>query len=126
MTAAALSAITSPDEMLPRMKDTLRGLVPEFEIPRKARLAAEINRLKKDKNAVILGHNYMEPALFNTIPDFVGDSLELCRQAARTNADIIVFCGVKFMAETAKVLNPNKLVLLPSMRAGCSLAASIT
>jgi len=123
---AALSDITSPDEMRSRMKDMLRSLVPEFEIPHKARLAAEINRLKREKNAIILGHNYMEPALFNTIPDIVGDSLELCRQAARTQADIIVFCGVKFMAETAKVLNPTKQVLLPSLRAGCSLAASIT
>jgi quinolinate synthase len=112
--------------MYAKMKSTLGHVVPEFEMPRKARLAAEINRLKREKNAVILGHNYMEPALFNTIPDFVGDSLELCRQAARTNADIIVFCGVKFMAETAKVLNPTKTVLLPSTKAGCSLAASIT
>jgi quinolinate synthase len=75
---------------------------------------------------VILGHNYMEPALYHSIPDYVGDSLELSRVAARTNADIIVFCGVKFMAETAKILNPTKTVLIPSMKAGCSLAASIT
>jgi len=112
--------------MLSKMKEMLRDVVPAFELPHKARLAAEINRLKREKNAVILGHHYMEPALFNTIPDFVGDSLELSRQAARTNADIIVFCGVKFMAETAKVLNPTRMVLLPSLRAGCSLAASIT
>ncbi|HJW82671.1 MAG TPA: quinolinate synthase NadA [Anaerolineae bacterium] len=123
---AALSGVTSADEMLAGMQATLGQVVPEFELPRKARLAAEINRLKRERNAVILGHNYMEPALFNTIPDFVGDSLELCRQAARTHADIIVFCGVKFMAETAKVLNPTKTVLLPSLKAGCSLAASIT
>src|SRR5256884_8510211 len=92
----------------------------------KAELACDINRLKKEKNAVILGHNYMEPALFHTIPDFVGDSLELARKAAQTDKDIIVFCGVKFMAETAKILNPGKTVLLPSEKAGCSLAASIT
>ena len=75
---------------------------------------------------MILGHNYMEPALFNSVPDFVGDSLELARKAAQTDKDIIVFCGVKFMAETAKILNPGKTVLLPSEKAGCSLAASIT
>ena len=126
MPSAALSQITDADEMLAGMQATLGQVVPESDPPRKARLAAEINRLKRERNAVILGHNFMEPALFNTIPDFVGDSLELCRQAARTHADIIVFCGVKFMAETAKVLNPTKTVLLPSLKAGCSLAASIT
>src|SRR5436190_16292847 len=68
----------------------------------------------------------MEPALYNSIPDFVGDSLELARKAAETDKDIIVFCGVKFMAETAKILNPNKTVLIPSEKAGCSLAESIT
>ena len=78
------------------------------------------------RNAVILGHNYMEPALFHSIPDFVGDSLELSRKAARTDKDVIVFCGVRFMAETAKILNPTRTVLLPSLKAGCSLAASIT
>ncbi len=68
----------------------------------------------------------MEPALFHTVPDFVGDSLDLSRKAARTDKDVIVFCGVKFMAETAKLLNPSRTVLLPSLKAGCSLAASIT
>ncbi len=80
--------------------------------------------IKKEKNAIILGHNYMEPALFYSMPDFTGDSLELCRMAAATDKDIIVFCGVEFMAETAKILNPDKMVLLPSDKAGCSLAAS--
>jgi quinolinate synthase len=108
------------------MKEKLRGIVPEFELRYKAELVCEINRLKKEKNAVILGHNYMEPALYHTVPDFTGDSLELSRQAARTDHDIIIFCGVKFMAETAKILNPEKTVLLPSLEAGCSLAASIT
>ena len=126
MASATLAAVTSPDEMLARMKELLHDVVMEVELPHKAKLAAEINRLKRERNAVILGHNYMEPALFNTVPDFVGDSLELSRQAARTQADVIVFCGVKFMAETAKVLNPTKTVLIPSLRAGCSLAASIT
>lgn len=108
------------------MKAKLANVVPDFELKIKSELAAEINRLKVEKNAVILGHNYMEAALFNSVPDFVGDSLELARKAAQTDKDIIVFCGVKFMAETAKILNPSKTVLLPSEKAGCSLAASIT
>jgi len=104
----------------------LADVVPDFELKLKADLAAEINRLKVERNAVILGHNYMEPALFHSIPDYVGDSLDLARRAAATDKDIIVFCGVRFMAETAKILNPTKTVLLPSRKAGCSLAASIT
>ena len=108
------------------MKTKLAKVVPDFELKIKAELAAEINRLKFEKNAVILGHNYMEPALFSSVPDFVGDSLELARKAAQTDKDIIVFCGVRYMAETAKLLNPYKVVLLPAKEAGCSLAASIT
>jgi len=104
----------------------LRGVVPEFELRHKAEIADEINRLKRERGAVILGHNYMEPALFHSVCDFTGDSLELCRRAAATEADPIVFCGVRFMAETAKVLNPGRTVLLPAKVAGCSLAASIT
>jgi len=119
-------ATTTTEETYQQMRAILRDIVPDFELRIKAELAAEINRLKVEKNAVILGHNYMEPALFHTIPDYVGDSLELARQAARTDKDIIVFCGVRFMAETAKILNPTKTVLLPSEKAGCSLAASIT
>jgi quinolinate synthase len=117
---------TDPEKMYQAMKAKLANVVPDFELKIKSELAAEINRLKAEKNAVILGHNYMEPALFNSVPDFVGDSLELARKAAQTNKDIIVFCGVRFMAETAKLLNPTKTVLLPSEKAGCSLAASIT
>ena len=117
--------ITSAFEMKNQLQTLLAGVVPEMELGFKAELAAEINRLKLERNAVILGHNYMEPALFNSIPDFVGDSLELCRKAAETDADVIVFCGVRFMAETAKILNPEKTVLIPSL-AGCSLASSIT
>ncbi|HQT90455.1 MAG TPA: quinolinate synthase NadA [Candidatus Kryptobacter bacterium] len=113
-------------EMYLRMKEKLRDVVPDAELRIKAELAYEINRLKAERNAVILGHNYMEPALYYSIPDFVGDSLELSRKAAQTDRDIIVFCGVRFMAETAKILNPGKTVLLPSEKAGCSLAASIT
>src|SRR6266498_4457352 len=106
------------------MKVKLHGIVPDMEFRYKAELACDINRLKKEKNALILGHNYMEPALFHTIPDFVGDSLELSRKAARTDRDIIVFCGVHFMAETAKILNPKKTVILPDRDAGCSLEES--
>ena len=108
------------------MQAKLAEVVPEVEIRYKAELAFEINRLKKQRRAVILGHNYMEPALFHSVPDYTGDSLGLSRIAAGTDADIIVFCGVRFMAETAKILNPEKTVLLPSEKAGCSLAESIT
>src|SRR5512144_1293989 len=116
----------SAEEMYQQLSAKLHDVVPDVELRIKAGLADEINRLKKERNAVILGHNYMEPALYHSIPDYVGDSLELSRVAARTAADIIVFCGVKFMAETAKILNPTKTVLIPSLKAGCSLAASIT
>lgn len=117
---------TSPEKMYEAMRLKLGTVVPDFELKIKAEIAAEINQLKAERNAVILGHNYMEPALFNSVPDFVGDSLELARRAAETDKDIIVFCGVEFMAETAKILNPQKTVLIPSEKAGCSLAASIT
>lgn len=118
--------ITSPIEMAAALKQKLGSILTDIEIEYKAKLAAQINVLKKERNAVILGHNYMEPSLFHSIPDFVGDSLELSRKAAQTDKDVIVFCGVRFMAETAKILNPKKTVLLPAKRAGCSLAASIT
>ena len=117
---------TSANRLYNGLQAMLAEVVPDFELKLKAELAAEINRLKVERNAVILGHNYMEPALFHSIPDYVGDSLDLARRAATTDKDIIVFCGVRFMAETAKILNPRKTVLLPSQKAGCSLAASIT
>lgn len=117
---------TSAESLYDKLKEKLADVVPDFELRMKAELAAEINLLKLERNAVILGHNYMEPALFYSIPDFVGDSLDLARKAAAADNDIIVFCGVRFMAETAKLLNPTKMVLLPSEKAGCSLAASIT
>ncbi len=113
-------------EMFALLQRKLGTLAPEFELYYKAELAVEILELKQQRNAVILGHNYMEPALFHSIPDFTGDSLDLSRKAATTDKDVIVFCGVRFMAETAKILNPTKTVLLPSEKAGCSLAASIT
>jgi quinolinate synthase len=91
-----------------------------------APLIAAINALKAEKNAVILAHNYMTPEIFHGVGDFIGDSLGLAREAARTDARIIVQAGVHFMAETSKVLCPEKTVLIPDLRAGCSLASSIT
>jgi quinolinate synthase len=108
------------------MKANFKKGIPDSELKYKAHLVYEINCLKKEKNAVILGHNYMDPTLYYSICDFVGDSLELSRKAAETDKDIIVFCGVRFMAETAKILSPKKTVLLPVKEAGCSLAESIT
>lgn len=116
----------SVNETYELMKLKLHRLVPDVELKIKAEIAYEINRLKKEKNAVILGHNYMEPALYHAIPDYVGDSLGLSKIAAESHADRIIFCGVRFMAETAKILNPERMVLLPAEVAGCSLAASIT
>jgi quinolinate synthase len=116
----------SVETLYQQLRVKLRDIVPDVELRYKAELADEVNRLKVERNAVILGHNYMEPALFHSVPDYTGDSLELSRIAAKTDKDVIVFCGVRFMAETAKILNPGKLVLLPSLEAGCSLAASIT
>ena len=108
------------------LKAKMAHLMPEFELSEKARLAAEINIWKKERNALILGHNYMEPALYHSVADVTGDSLELCRRAAETDKDVLVFCGVEFMAETAKIISPDRTVLIPSNKAGCSLASSIT
>jgi quinolinate synthase len=104
----------------------VRGHVTPLEWRLQAPLIAEINRLKREKNAVILAHNYMTPDIFHGVGDFVGDSLGLAREAARSDAAVIVQAGVHFMAETSKVLCPDKRVLIPDLRAGCSLAASIT
>ena len=101
-------------------------VIPRMEWHAYAPVIAEINRLKREKDAVILAHNYMTPEIFHGVGDFVGDSLALAREAARTDAKVIVQAGVHFMAETSKILSPEKTVLIPSMEAGCSLAASIT
>ena len=95
----------------------------DLKVPRELDLAAEINRLRKEKNAIILAHYYQDGAI-QDIADYVGDSLGLSQKAAAVDADLIVFCGVHFMAETAKILNPGKKVILPDLKAGCSLADS--
>ena len=101
-------------------------VIPEVEWPVHAPYVAAIQRLKRERNAVILAHNYQVPEIYHTVADIVGDSLALAIEAARTDADVIVMCGVHFMAETAKLVNPEKTVLVPDLRAGCSLADSIT
>ncbi len=106
--------------------DQVADFIPKFEWPAYAPLVHAINTLKAEKNAVILAHNYMTPDIFNLVGDFRGDSLGLAIEATQTPADMIVQGGVHFMAETSKILCPDKRVFIPSMRAGCSLASSIT
>jgi len=101
-------------------------VITPMEWPAIAPYVKAINDLKKERNAVILAHNYMTPDIFHCVADIVGDSLQLAKEAASTDADVIVQCGVHFMAETSKLLNPDKTVLIPDERAGCSLAESIT
>ena len=101
-------------------------VIPEIEWAFHAPLIHKINMLKKEKNAVLLAHNYQTPEIFHCVADIAADSLALAIEAEKTEADIIVLCGVHFMAETAKLMNPYKKVLLPDMNAGCSLASSIT
>ena len=106
--------------------ERIKHVMPDVEWPIHAPLIAAINDLKKERNAVILAHNYQTPEIFYGIGDITGDSLALAQKGAEVDADVIVMCGVRFMAETAKILSPDKTVLLPDMDAGCSLAASIT
>jgi len=101
-------------------------VVPEIEWKIHAPLIYKINKLKKEKNAVVLAHNYQTPEIYHGIADFAADSLALALEASKTKADKIIMCGVHFMAETAKLMNPNKKVFLPDMSAGCSLSSSIT
>lgn len=104
----------------------VKDVIPEIEWPVHAPYVAAINELKARLNAIILAHNYQTPEIFHGVADLSGDSLALAKQAAETEADVIVLCGVHFMAETAKVLNPEKTVLIPDLEAGCSLAEAIT
>jgi quinolinate synthetase complex, A subunit len=108
------------------IKDKALGFMVGAEWEKAAPLIEEILTLKKERNAVILAHNYMTRDIFHTVADVVGDSLQLAIEATKTDADVIVQCGVHFMAETSKILNTGKTVLLPSLKAGCSLASSIT
>jgi quinolinate synthase len=122
----ALSPGARPNLPLPELYHRVERHVPEIEWPILAEDIAAILKLKQERNAVVLAHNYQTPDIFHTVADIVGDSLALAREAARTDADVIVLAGVHFMAETAKLLNPSKTVLIPDTRAGCSLAESIT
>jgi len=106
--------------------DRVKAVIPPVEWPLMAPYVSAINKLKKQRNAVILAHNYQTPEIFNCVADIVGDSLQLAREATKVDADVIVQCGVHFMAETSKILSPQKTVLIPDSRAGCSLASSIT
>ncbi len=106
--------------------EKVRPVIPDLEWPVHAPYIAAINELKRQRNAVVLAHNYQTPEIFHGVADFVGDSLALAQQGAKTDADVIVLAGVHFMAETAKILSPEKTVLIPDPLAGCSLAASIT
>src|SRR5262245_65984237 len=106
--------------------ERVRAVIPSLEWPFFAPYVQAINALKRTRNAVILAHNYQTPEIYNCVADFVGDSLQLAREATKVDADVIVQCGVHFMAETSKILNPDKTVLIPDLKAGCSLASSIT
>ena len=117
---AEIKKITDP------IYQKISQVMPEIEWSTHAPYIHKINKLKKEKNAVILAHNYQTPEIYHGISDFSADSLALAVEAAKTKADIIVMCGVHFMAETAKLMSPEKKVLLPDMRAGCSLSSSIT
>jgi len=111
--------------VVPRPQTPNRDLLQLEVLPDESQIRADIERLRREKNAVIIAHNYQRPEV-QGIADYVGDSLGLSRQAAKTDADVIVFAGVHFMAETAAILNPDKTVLLPDLRAGCSLADTVT
>src|ERR1700710_2532480 len=120
MSASALLERTAP------LYDRVKSLIPPIEWPVFAEDIDAILALKRQRNAVILAHNYMTPEIFHCVADIVGDSPALAREAMTVDAKVIVLAGVHFMAETAKLLNPAKTVLIPDMRAGCSLADSIT
>jgi quinolinate synthase len=135
MNARITEQVAPPDDLVftPEVErstaavyERLRGVIPEIEWPVHAPYIAAINRLKVERRAIILAHNYQTPEIFHGVADLTGDSLALAREAARTDAGTIVLCGVHFMAETAKLLNPEKTVLIPDPAVGCSLADAIT
>jgi len=119
-------AMNSAAEMYERLQRRLGRVLPEIELRSAAELAAEVEELKKARNAAVVAHNYMEPALFYSVADMTGDSLDLSRRIRDLRQKAVVFCGVRFMAESARILAPEKRILLPVERAGCSLAESIT
>lgn len=106
--------------------ERVRRVIPEMEWPVHAPYVDAIQRLKRERNAIVLAHNYQTPEIFHGVADLTGDSLALARMGAETDAEAIVLCGVHFMAETAAILSPEKTVLIPDLEAGCSLASSIT
>ncbi|MEE9149601.1 MAG: quinolinate synthase, partial [Candidatus Tectomicrobia bacterium] len=133
----AVSPSTSSHPSLPQLTPALtatlaplyekvQDVIPEVEWAVHAPYIAAIQDLKQQRQAVILAHNYQTPEIFHGVADITGDSLALAQKAAETEAEVIVLCGVHFMAETAKLLNPDKTVLIPDLDAGCSLASSIT
>jgi quinolinate synthase len=128
MSATSLAVARSPEigEATRALFRKVERVIPEIEWSVHAPYVESINRLKRERNAVILAHNYQTPEIFHCVADIVGDSLALAQRATDTQADVIVLAGVHFMAETAKLLNPSKTVLIPDVDAGCSLADSIT
>lgn len=108
------------------IRERVGSVIPDLEWPVHAPYIAAINELKRERNAVVLAHNYQTPEIFHGVADFTGDSLALAQEGAKTAADVIVLAGVHFMAETAKILSPEKTILIPDYDAGCSLAESIT
>ncbi len=117
---------TTVKERMTRAKTRLTDRIPAEEWAMLAPLIEEIEELKRQRNAVVIAHNYMTPDIYHSVADIVGDSLNMARDGAATDADVIVLAGVHFMAETAKILSPEKTILIPDLAAGCSLAESIT
>lgn len=126
LTTPTARAVTTAAQRTAHLYDKVRHVIPEIEWATFAEDAEAILELKAQRNAVVLAHNYQTPEIFHCVSDIVGDSLALAREAQQVDADVIVLAGVHFMAETAKLLNPDKTVLIPDLRAGCSLAESIT
>ncbi len=124
MSATATATARASLPVLPA--DRLAGVLPDIERHIVGPIIADIERLKQERDAIVLAHNYMTPDIFHGVADLAGDSLQLARMAAETDASVIVMAGVHFMAETAKILSPDRTVLIPDLKAGCSLAESIT